>query len=260
MSNNLLKQVKKNIKTILKFSILGLFLTNTVVFADAENKKTINDIDRSLYKDFKAGDLLDNKYKIEENEIECANIGIALSNISKCYYISENESISTDEDYGLIVSTINDRVNGVHLIKFDQTSSMDINIFNVLYKNNLKSFGSFKAGSNDMLNDTKILTKEELVIKRLNNINEESLKDKNFSIDTVFIEFNSEKYKEGELLNYFNVLKNKPLDVKRIVEIIEMYDNENKTWSYRIDFVNYIVQAILQNDYKLKNNIKEEKL
>jgi hypothetical protein len=229
-------------------------MINISLFAKDIDFKNLN---KSLYKNFEAGAILDKKYIIKENEIDCKAINIPLANISECYIISENENLTTEKDFLLIISTINKKINTAHLIKTEVLGSLNQDVFSALYNNNLKSAHSFNITNIELDKDVKIMSISDLILKRNKIIFEAITKNSNFAIDTVFIDSD---FKEGDTFNYIRILKEKPQELTRIIEIIETYDYETEKWTYRIDFINFMMQSVLQYEYnKLNNkNLKEK--
>lgn len=204
------------------------------------------DFDKSLYKKIKAGDPLTKYTKITpEMEFDCKIIAIPLADMSKCYLISETESIGTEKDFNLIVSTISDKINTVHLMKSEQNSSLPSTFWNIMFNSGLKAYSSFSTNERMPMKEN-LKTEMDFFSAKSALESKLLLSQENFILDSVLFET---PMKTGEEFDFMKVIETKPKDLIRIVEILESYNVETEQWGYRIDITNFINQAILQKEF-----------
>lgn len=230
------------IKKMLLTSLLALSFLNAA-------EKDITP-DRNLYKNFKAGDDVNNYRSLfkDKEEIDCKSIGVAVGDIAKCTIVSENETLGIEKDFTMVISTIENRINSIHLIKTEQSGNLNPVLWNTLLKSNLKAYNSFNVAEG-FVKDNKFVDNSNLVKNKLELEQKLLLKKETFSIDTLFVETK----KETNNLDFLKTMKTDPEQIIRMVEVIETFDNETSSWTIKIDFINPIYQAALQKLY-IKNN------
>jgi hypothetical protein len=214
----------------------------------------------NLYKDYKAGDSVYKHIKnneIEDRVIDCRELNIPLLELSKCYFIKDNENIGEEKEFTVFMSTINDKINTIHLLKVDQKSPLFSNVrfWNVMFNSNLKGYSSFNNLKEEFPN-TSILQNNLDFKKEQHKIynNAISLKE-SFTIDNVLLET---KYNFGDNINFTNSIKDESLI--RLVEILDSYDSIDNVWHYRIDITNIPNQLKLMKEFKELNGIKLDKI
>lgn len=215
----------------------------------------------NLYKNFKAGEEI-SKYMssndLKNNEISCDTIALPLSTISKCYTISEKESLAGIKDFELIISTINNKINSIHLFKNENDSSLSRNIifWNTLFESGLKGYSSYNLIENLPMK-VILSNKIDFINKQYSNYEIAYNSKNSFTMASVLIETT---LKIGEEFDLIKVLSTEPKKLIRTIEILDDYDAETAKWSYRIDIVNLNIQNNLQQEYNKLNNIKPEKI
>lgn len=229
-------------KKMLLTSLFALTLLNA---AEKENLP-----ERNLYKEFKAGDDASNYRSLfkDKEVIDCKSIGLAVGDIAKCTIVSENETLGIEKDFIMIISTIENKINSVHLLKTEQEGNLSPTFWNSLYKSKLKAYNTFNIGEG-FLKDTKLVDQSTLIKNKLELEQKLLIKKDSFSVDTLFLETKS----ETKNLDFIKTIKTNPEQIIRMVEVVESFDDESASWTIRIDFINPIYQAVLQNLY-IKNN------
>lgn len=235
------------IKKVLLTSLLALSFLNS-----AEKETTP---DRNLYKNFKAGDDASNYRSLfkDKEVIDCKSIGVAVGDIAKCTIVSENETLGIEKDFTMVIATIENRINSIHLIKTEQTGNINASFWNSLFKSNLKPYNTFNVAEG-FVKDIKFVDHTNLVKNKIELEQKLLLKKETFSLDTLFVETK----KEETSLDFIKTMKTDPQQIIRMVEVIESFDNEDSTWTIRLDFINPMYQAGLQKLYIKNNKINTE--
>lgn len=235
------------IKKIILAGLVSLTLLNA-----AENENTPS---RNLYKNFKAGDDVNNYISLfkDKEEISCKQVGVAVGDIAKCTIVSENETLGIEKDFTMIISTIENRINSIHLIKTELTGNINPSFWHSLFKSNLKPYNTFNV-ADGFVKDIKFVDYTNLVKNKIQLEQKLLLKKETFSLDTLFVETK----KEETSLDFIKTMRTDPQQIIRMVEVIESFDTEDSTWTIRLDFINPMYQTALQKLYIKNNKINTE--
>ncbi len=237
---------------MLKKIILCGLLTAVACFAgEKEEVKKGN----ALYKNLVAGEKISKypEYFKKSEKIDCKELGVVTGDIAKCYIVSENESLGTEKGFLMAIAAIDNKVSSVHLIKFDQASSLTPNFWSVLFKSNFKPYATFEQ-TQGLPAEATFKNSQDFIAEKIILEQKTILNKKSFVMDTVFLDTPIDF---GGKMNFIETLMNDPRKIVRMAEVVEVFDNETQLWLYRIDFTNPIYQAMLQEDYKKKNKISE---
>lgn len=211
--------------------------------------------DNALYKDLLAGEKVSKypTYFKNSEPINCKEIGVPVGDIAKCLIVSDNESLGTESGFSMVIATIDEKINSVHLVKTDEPSSLTPNFWSTLFKSDFKLYATFNPLEGLPVEAT-LKNNNDFLMSKISLENKLMLEQKSFLIDTVLFDT---PLKIGENINFVKTLKTKPENITRMVEVIESFDNESQTWLYRVDFTNPLYQAALQELYKKKHKIAE---
>lgn len=232
-----------------KLLLIGLVLSVMVgnIFA-----LDFTGMDNGLYKQYKAGDILSKKNKTDE--MECSG-DFLIAEGNKCYVVSNTEEFYGEKDFTLVIVTLKDRIIAAHLVKakLKNSGSLDLNILGKMYDFNFKAihiFNSIEAFEQD----AKYLSLNNLLLTHNRIANEGIIKNENFIIETVFLNYKLEK---NELINIFNNESPNFKEINRLIEFIEIYDYDTKIWTIRIDFFNNKISNLMQEDSIVVKKIEE---
>lgn len=233
-----------------KLLLTGLVALTCLNAADKEISA-----DRNLYKNFKIGEPVE-KYKdlFKDKEIiDCKSIGVPVGNIAKCTIVSDNETLGIEKDFIMVIATIENRINSVHLLKTEEESNLSANLWTSLFKSNLKAYKTFNVAEG-FLKDTQFVDLNTLIKHKIELEQKLLLKSETFSIDTLFVETK----KDIKSLDFIKTMKSDPDQIIRMVEVVENFDKETSLWTIRLDFINPAYQAALQQLYIKNNKINTE--
>lgn len=231
--------MKKIISTLL-ITAIGLMAAET----------TISD---KLFKDFKAGDSISNYEQLKKSQqFDCKVINIPLSNISKCYALPEKSTFGGEKDFITAISTINDKINTVVLIKTNQKNSLPSNVWDSVIKDNIKAYHVFNPATEEMPLKNKLKNSTDVVSKNSQLKNKFYLEKKPFSISTVLVDTPN---KVGSNFDFKEILTNTPEKMVRLIDVMEVFDTTKDEWLYRIDITNVSYQSYLKEEYyKINGN------
>lgn len=208
-------------------------------YPDSELRKT-------LFKHIEGGQHLSKYYdQLELETISCKELNIPLAAVSKCYLTQDIVTIGNKDTFTLSLSTINNKINSIHLIQDYSTYPAHKSFWNKLYRSGLKSYAIFNKNitfpaSATLMDKNLFKYKHNIELVLLN-------KKEEVKLTSLFVQTSL----KGKI-DLKKTLRKEVRKIKRTYEVSEIYEPNSQAWSLKVDIKNPLNELLLFQEYKGK--------